>query len=200
MFFFLYALQPIVNAENPTLYTTINKLSSSLGSWKSEAEKYKDLIIQAYSMNDKAGKKFTSQVDALAMTYHQRVGLLQSLLSQIKDEANTAHSASSTIAQSLETLDGDFDKIDPYVDRLEADIDKVSQLATFAGKIDGVFSPLKCLIKKFDCVGDDNNIKKTQMVPLKVLLDLSGKFYSFGLALGFSEDYATAGHVTCVVH
>ena len=170
-------MQPIVSVENPTLFATINKLTSSLMNWKKETENYKNQIIQAYSMNSKAGKKFTSQVDALAKVYHQRLGILQSLLSQIKDQANTASSSCHIIAQSLETLDGDFDKIDPFVERLERDIEMVSNLAKYAGKLDGIFSPLKCLLKRYKCVGDDSKIKSTQIMPIRAIVDLSGRLF-----------------------
>lgn len=125
-------------------------------------------------MNEQAGGKFTSQVDALATTYHQRVGQLQSLLSQITKLSTTAGTTSHTIIQSLCVVSGDFDEIDPYVQKLEDDIKGVSQLASWAGRLDGIFSPLKCMLTTYKCVGDENNIKSTQMFPFKTILELSG--------------------------
>ena len=164
-----------MKAENPTLIATFNQLTSSLNNWKSQAQKYQGQIKQAYTMDEKAKKKFTPKVDALAKTYHQRLGELQSLLSQIKDQATAACSTSHTIVQALSTVSGDFDKIDPYVKRLEDDISSVSQLANWAGRLDGIFSPLKGLLTTYKCVGDDNDIKSTQLKPIKIIMEISGR-------------------------
>lgn len=172
--FLLFNAQPLMTAENPTLFATINKLISSLNNWKSQAQKYQDQIQNGYAMNDKVGKKYTTKVNALATTYHQRLGELQSLLSLIKEQAETASSTSHSIAQSLSVVSGDFDKIDPYVQKLEDDIYSVAELANVAGKLDGIFSPLKCMLTTYKCVGDQNNIKRTQKVSIQFLMDISG--------------------------
>lgn len=163
-----------MNAESPTLFATIKQLESSLKNWKSQAQKYQSQIQHGYKMDDKSGKKHTAQLDALATTYHQRLGELQSLLGQIKERAEAASSTSHAIAQALSTVSGDFDKVDAYAAKLEDDITKVAQLASWAGKLDGIFAPLKCMLTTYKCVGDDNHIKSTMMKSFQFIMELSG--------------------------
>ena len=166
-----------MTAESPTLLATIKHLISSLNDWKLHAQLYQKKLQCCYDLNAKAGYKYTAQVNTLATTYHQRLGELQSLLSQIKVQAEIASTTSHTIVHSLSIVSRDFDKIDPYVEQLEDDIASVAQLANWAGKLDGILSPLKCLLTAGKCVGDPHNIKGTMMTSLKFVVDFSGMIW-----------------------
>ena len=164
-----------MDAENPNLFDTITKMTTSLNNWSKEAERYKKQIIRAYDLDKNFKGKFKPRIDALAKTYHTRLGVLQTKLTQIKDKASTASDNSQSFIKALSSVTADFDKIDPYVERLEQDIAKVAYMSKWAGKIDGVFSPLKSLLQPYTCKGDQSNIKSSALVPFKLIMELDSR-------------------------
>ena len=136
-----------------------------------EAQRYKNQILHAYDLDKNFNGKFQTRIDALANTYHTRLGELQTKLTQIQKQAAIASTNSHSIIADLRLVTADFDKIDPYVETLEEDIAKVSYMSKWAGKIDGIFSPLKSLLKDYKCKSD---IKKSALKPFTLFLKLNG--------------------------
>lgn len=120
-------------------------------------------------------KKFKPRIDALATTYHQRIAQLQSILNEIQGLAKQSGDEGNTIAGSLDSVGVQFDKLDPSVSQLEEAIQKVGELARFAAKLDGIFKPLKWMLQKYKCIGDQNGIKAGSLHSFQMLSDLSSK-------------------------
>ena len=163
-------LQSILEAGRLNLRDTTKKVIFSLENYKSQAQRYKELLEKAYMMDINENGSFTSQIDAFATEYHQRLEELQSLLGQIDGPATSASAIGHDIAQSLITMSEAFDKVVPFVEKLEEDIVRISNLAKWAGKIDPVASPIKCSYK---CARVGDNSQDT--APLMLILKLTGR-------------------------
>ena len=185
----LFVLQPIAAANSPTLTATINKLSSSLDNWKTQAERYRSLLQHSYSL-DKAGK-FKPRIDAVATTYHQRIAQLQSTISDIKEYVSTTGKDGFTIAHWLNGVCSQFDNLDPNVDKLEMAIGKVGEIADYTAKIDGIFQPLQWMLQHYNCTGDVKGIKAQSLGRFQDITKIASKlnnhtkpFYLFNVYIG----------------
>lgn len=157
-----------MEAGRLNLRDTTKKVISSLEDYKSQAQRYKELLEKAYVMDSRENGSFTSQIDDFATEYHHRIEELQSLLSQIEGPATSASAIGHGIAQSLSTVRAAFNKVQPFVKKLEEDIVHISHLAKWAGKIDPVASPIKCSYKSAR-VGESSHA----MPPLMLILKLT---------------------------
>ena len=92
------------------------------------------------------------------------------LVKQSSDEGNA-------IAGSLDSVSVQFDELDPSVSHLEEVIQKVGEVARFAAKLDGIFEPLKFMLQKHKCIGDQNGIKAGSLKAFQMLSDLSSKLF-----------------------
>ncbi len=123
-------------------------------------------------MDKGLGGKFEPRLNALSMTYHQRLASLQSILTQVQDLAKKSGDEGSTIAKGLEAVCSQFDKVDPFVSHLEEGIEKVAQVSHFAAKLDAIFKPLQWMLDQHPkCVGDVSDIKSNS---LKLFSSISG--------------------------
>ena len=163
-----------MKANSPTLIATITQLLSALSNWKSQAEKYCHQLQHGYALDKQLGGKFQARLDALASTYHQRIFQLQAVLSEIKAHAATAGNDGKSVANALEAVCNQFDKVDPYVSRLEGDIQKIAVVSQYAAKLDAIFQPLQWMLKHYKCVGDQDDIKAMTWKTFQLLSQLSG--------------------------
>ena len=92
------------------------------------------------------------------------------LVKQSSDEGNT-------IAGSLDTVGFQFDKLDPSISHLEEVIQKIGEVAQFAARLDGIFRPLKFMLQRHKCIGDQNGIKAGSLKAFQMLSELSSELY-----------------------
>lgn len=159
-----------MKAENPTLFSTVKQMQSSLSNWKTQALKYKDQLQHGYDLDKKLQGKFTQRLDALSLKYHQRLSDLQGVLNQMVTLAQKAHDEGSAISTALSTAHSQLDAVDSSISELESDIERLDSYSHIAVRVDAIFQPLKWILIHTKCTGDKNNCKSMCLTYFDVIV------------------------------